>query len=120
MKKFLTLSLLLIPSLAYAEGAGGQGGFGLVPVVLIFAVFYMLIIRPQMKQRKDHQNLVNSLKRDDKVITAGGIYGRITNVKGEIVEVEIADGVKVDIAKGSISAVLNNANDAVVPEVITK
>ena len=98
-------------SSAFAQSAaGGAGGFSLqalLPFVLIFIIFYFLLIRPQQKRVKDHKLMVESLKRGNKVLTAGGIFGVVTKaVDGsETVSVEIASGVTVDLARQMISEV---------------
>ena len=98
-------------SSAFAQSAaGGAGGFslqGLLPFVLIFIIFYFLLIRPQQKRVKQHKLMVESLKRGNKVLTAGGILGVVTKaVDGsETVSVEIASGVTVDLARQMISEV---------------
>jgi preprotein translocase subunit YajC len=123
MKHVLTLALLTIPSLVFADGAApAQGGGigGLMPIILIFAVFYFLILRPQQKKAKEHQTMVNNIKRDDKIVTSGGVYARVTNVKGEVIEAEIAEGVKVEIAKSAVATILGNVNEPVMPEVVSK
>ncbi len=74
----------------------------LLPLILIFVVFYFLLILPQQKRQKQHQRLLNSLKKGDRVITSAGIYGTIANVKDNIVSLVIADGVKIDIEKSHI------------------
>jgi len=102
-------------STAMAQGAGGGGGGGggdifmsLLPIILIFVVFWFLLIRPQQKRMKDHRNMIANLKRNDKVITGGGIIGKVTKVgEGSEVEVEIATDVKVKVDRGTIQAVLN-------------
>jgi preprotein translocase subunit YajC len=77
----------------------------LLPLILIFVVFYFLMVRPQSKKMKEHQNTVNNLKVGNKVITTGGIIGTVTEVltKENQVEVEIADGVKVKILKNYVA-----------------
>jgi len=98
-------------SSAFAQSAaGGAGGFslqGLLPFVLIFIIFYFLLIRPQQKRVKQHKLMVESLKRGNKVLTAGGIFGVVTKaVDGsETVSVEIASGVTVELARQMISEV---------------
>ena len=78
----------------------GIGQF--IPLILIFVIFYFFLIRPQQKKVKEHKIMVENLKRGDKVITVGGIVGRIDRiVDGEKVEVEIADNVKVEIIKST-------------------
>ncbi len=74
---------------------------------MIFAVFYFLLIRPQQKQRQKHEERVNQLKKGDKVITAGGIHGSIIGLKDDIAVVKIAENVKIEIQKSSISTILS-------------
>ncbi len=104
---------------AYAQDAAG-GGAGVVmqllPLVLIFVVFYFLLIRPQQRKMKEHKAMLGALKRGDKVVTAGGILGEVKLVKDQTdeVDIEIANGVRVTVIRGTISAVINPqpANDA--------
>ncbi len=104
------MSLLdfLIPT-AYAQSAGGQpqGGFGMLvfPVILI-AIMYFLMIRPQMKRQKEHKAMLDKLNRGDEVITSGGVAGTITDIGDNFVTVEIADNVRVRVQKGAIGNVL--------------
>jgi preprotein translocase, YajC subunit len=101
------------------QSAGPLGGF--LPLIIIFVIFYFFLIRPQQKKAKEHQQLLNALKKDDKVLTAGGIYGVVTGVKGDVVELRIAENVKVQVAKSSISSVLPpEGQQPVTPEVIKK
>ncbi len=76
----------------------------LVPLVLIIVVFYVFLILPQQKQRKKHQEFINSLKRGDKIITSSGIYGTIVKVGEKDFTIEIADGVQIKITKSSVVA----------------
>jgi preprotein translocase subunit YajC len=99
--------------MAYAMGMapGGGGGSGsqiwsFLPIILIFVIFYFLLIRPQQKQRKDHQNLLSNLKVGDNVLTSGGIYGRVTGLKDDRVTVEISDKVRVKVNRGNIAGVV--------------
>lgn len=90
---------------AHAEAAGSvaDSGFAsLIPLVLIMVIFYFLLIRPQQKKLKEHKAMVSATKKGDSVITGGGIIGKVTNVKDEILTVEIADGVKVKIKRDTI------------------
>ena len=98
-------------SSAFAQSAaGGAGGFSLqclLPFILIFIIFYFLLIRPQQKRVKQHKLMVESLKRGNKVLTAGGILGVVTKAidGSETVSVEIASGVTVELARQMISEV---------------
>ena len=99
---------------AWAQGAGGGGGdmfTSFLPLILIFAVFYFLLIRPQQKKLKAHQAMIGGLHRGDKVITGGGLYGTVTKVLNDAeVMVEIAEGVRVKIARSTISMVTTSSN----------
>ncbi|MDR1196258.1 MAG: preprotein translocase subunit YajC [Endomicrobium sp.] len=118
---FILISAAVIPSNAYAqEASGGSMLGGFMPLILIFVFFYLFLLRPQQKKAKEHQNLLNALKKDDKVITAGGIYATVVNVKQNTVEIKISDGVNVIVSKPSISTVITKDDeDAVkVPEIV--
>jgi preprotein translocase subunit YajC len=82
---------------------------GILPWLLIFAIFYMLMIRPQQKRMKEHQAAIAAVKKGDEVITGGGIRGRVTKVAEDEAEVEIASGVKVRVVKSTLSHVVTNA-----------
>ncbi len=73
---------------------------------MIFAVFYFLLIRPQQKQKQRHEERLNQLKKGERVITAGGIYGTVVGVKDNIAVLKIAENVKIEIQKHSISTIL--------------
>ena len=80
----------------------------LVPLILIFAIMYFLLIRPQQKKAKEHRAMVKALRRGDQVVTQGGVFGKVAKVKDENeLEVEIADGVKVRVVQSTIVQVLN-------------
>lgn len=101
---------------AYAQTGGGAGGFDLVallPLVLIFVVFYFLIIRPQQKKMKDHKALVEGLRRGDRVVTTGGIIGTVAKVTGDReIALEIAEGVRVRAVRGMIAEVMARTEPA--------
>ncbi|MDR0723672.1 MAG: preprotein translocase subunit YajC [Endomicrobium sp.] len=116
-------SLLLLPSFVFAEaGAAGMSLSGFMPLILIFVFFYLFLIRPQQKKAKEHQKLLNSLKKDDKVITAGGIYATVNALRdNNIVELKIANGVYVQVARQSISTVVvkeSGKDEVKVPKVV--
>ncbi|GAB5436784.1 MULTISPECIES: preprotein translocase subunit YajC [Roseobacteraceae] len=91
--------------------AGALGQF--LPLILIFAIMYFLLIRPQQKKVKEHQAMVDAVRRGDQVITQGGLIGKVVKVKddGEI-EVELAENVKVRVVKATIAQVLNKTEPA--------
>ena len=98
--------------IAQQRGPGGLGNF--LPMIIILGViFYFLILRPQQKQRKEHQIMLNNLKKGDKVITIGGIHGMITNIKDKdkIIVVKIADNVKVELSRSSIAQVVKSKTE---------
>ncbi len=82
---------------------GGGGIMGILPIVAMVAIFYFLIIRPQQKQQKKLRRMRDSLNKGDKVVTSGGIHGVVTNIKGNVLTIRIADGVKVDVEKDSVT-----------------
>tara|TARA_B100001250_G_scaffold148833_1_gene127453 strand:- start:323 stop:637 length:315 start_codon:yes stop_codon:yes gene_type:complete len=102
--------MFFTPAYAQASGSGGFGStFGsLIPLLLIFAIMYFIIIRPQQKKAKEHNQMVIALKRGDQILTQGGIIGKVTKVKDESeIEVEIASNTKVRVMKSTIVNVLN-------------
>jgi preprotein translocase subunit YajC len=107
----------MIVSTAYAQAAGGSpaGGFELMsflPLILIFVVFYFLLIRPQQKKLKEHKTMLDALRRGDRVVTGGGLIGTVTKVADEEVSVEIAEGVRVRVVRGTIANVLAKTEPA--------
>jgi preprotein translocase subunit YajC len=106
--------------MAYAMGptpqaGAGQGGAGglftsLIPLILIFVIFYFLLIRPQQKKAKEHKTMIENLKKGDKIVTSGGIYGVIEAVGTNTITIKIAENTKVKIGKAYV-AVLRAASD---------
>ena len=99
--------------LAYAmgpqPGGGGGGGYmSFLPIILIFVVFYFLLIRPQQKRSKEHRTLLENIKTGEYVLTSGGIYGRITGIKDNVITVEISDKVRVKVNRGNIAGVVKS------------
>jgi preprotein translocase subunit YajC len=93
---------------AYAQAAGGEAGMlmSLLPFVLIFVIMYFLILRPQQKRVKQHQEMVKNVRRGDTVVTAGGLVGKVTKViDDDQLEVEISDGVRVRQMRSMVSDV---------------
>ena len=102
---------------AYAQAAGSAGAGSLIanflPLILIFGIMYMLLIRPQQKKMKDMKAMVEALRRGDQVLTGGGIIGKVTKVGEDgVIEVEIADGVKVKVIRSTITQVMSKTEPA--------
>ncbi len=91
------------------EGAAGAGGM-LIPMALMFAIFYFLLIRPQQKKQKEHQAMINAIKKGDKIIAGGGIHGKVTSADENSLTVEIADNVRVKMTRGSVAALQASGN----------
>ncbi len=103
------------PAFAQAAGAGGaMGAFGsFIPLILIFGIMYFLLIRPQQKKLKEHKAMVEALRRGDQVLTQGGILGKVNKVGDDgIIEVEIAEGVKVRVMRHTIAQVMSKTEPA--------
>ncbi|MFH1837601.1 MAG: preprotein translocase subunit YajC [Candidatus Omnitrophota bacterium] len=97
--------------LAFAQASSGTGGrtnaenpiMGFMPIILIFVIFYFLLIRPQKKQQKEHGEMLNALKKNDEVVTSGGIYGTIVNIQDDVITLRVDDNTRVKVQKSSIS-----------------
>ena len=99
---------------AYAQAAGGGAGFdimSLLPLVLIFVVFYFLLIRPQQKKAKEHREMLSKIRRKDKIVTNGGLMGTVSKVGegDDILKVEIAEGVVVEVRRGMVAEVVSRS-----------
>ena len=98
--------------LAHAMGIGGTGGTGsggfgaFVPLILMFAIFYFLLIRPQQKKAKAHKQMLSAVKKGDKVVSSGGLHGLVTGVSDDVVTMEIAPKVRVKVSRSSIAGIL--------------
>ena len=104
---------MFFESIAHAMGqapaAGGQPGNPLMtfmPLILMFAIFYFLLIRPQQKKHKEHKQMLDNLSRGDRIITAGGLYGRVTEVKDDVLTVDLGNDVHVQVGRGFISGMV--------------
>lgn len=75
----------------------------LMPIILIFAIFYFLLIRPQKKKQEEHQRMISALKKNDEVITSGGIHGTVVNVKETAVTLRVDDNVRIEVQKNAIT-----------------
>ena len=111
---------MVFTGLAYAMGGKGEGvagGYaGLIPLLLMFVVFYFILIRPQQKQARKLQDFVKNLKTGDRVVTSGGLHGTITGMTDTTVTLEIADKVRVKVTR---SAIGGSSQEAAAPEAKT-
>jgi preprotein translocase subunit YajC len=108
--------------LVYALGMGGSsegGGSPYQPLILMgamFAIFYFLLIRPQQKKSKDHRQMLSNLRKGDRVVTSGGIHGRITGMDDATLTVEIAEKVRVKVARGNVAGLVQPGSQAQAPQ----
>lgn len=102
------MSLFISDAWADAAPAAPQTGglMGFVPLIVIFILFYFLLIRPQMKRAKEHRKMVETLAKNDEVVTSGGLLGRITEVGESFITVEIAEGVRVKVQKSAVTSLV--------------
>lgn len=109
----MPLSLFL--AMAPPPGEGGSGGgnilMSLLPFLLIMVIFWFLLIRPQQQRQKKHLEMLGSLRKGDRVLTAGGLFAQVLNVKDDRVVVTIGEGVKVEIAKQSITGIVERSSE---------
>ena len=108
----MTMTLTSFFAMATSSQNGDQPSLigSLIPFVLIFGVFYFLLIAPARKKQKKHQNLVEGLKNGDKVITNGGLHGTVVGVSTEVVQLKIADQVRIDVSRNAIAVVQDDAS----------
>jgi len=105
-------------STAYAMGAtGGQAGqaggiAGFLPIIILFAIFYFLLIRPQQKKAKEHKGMIANLKKGTRIVTSGGIYGTIVSIDDTTIGLEIAEKVKIKISRGNVAAQITDNDSA--------
>ena len=108
-------SMLIVAMGAPPSGAPqGQGGGSFMMIgymVIIFALFYFMMIRPQMRKEKDRKRLIENIKSGDRILFSGGIIGTVTNTKEHTFTVKIADNVKVEIARGAVARVLEKEEE---------
>ena len=107
----------MLISPAYAQGAAAAPGgmdfiLQLVPLLLIFVIFYFFLIRPQQQKAKQHKAMIEAVRRGDQIVTQGGLYAKVTKVSDDEVEAEIAQGVKVRVIKATIANVVSKTEPA--------
>lgn len=102
--------MFVSPAFAQAAGAPAAGGAAafaqFIPLLLVFAIMYFLILRPQQRKFAKHKAMVSALKKGDQVVTQGGLLGKVTAVRDDEIEVEIAQGVRVRVVRGTIASVI--------------
>ncbi|MDA8082673.1 MAG: preprotein translocase subunit YajC [Nitrospiraceae bacterium] len=109
----------MFTGLAYAMGPAAQGGgqgqgggiMGFLPLILIFVIFYFLMIRPQQKKAKEHKAMLDSLKKGDKVVTSGGIYGLVEEVRPNTITLKVAENVKIRFGRGYIAGLQSSEDE---------
>ncbi len=109
------MNFLSIIAMAPQQGQGGAGGSMVTTLImfgLIFFIFYFMILRPQQKRQKERQKLLNEMKKGDKIITAGGIHGKIIALEDKTALIEISDNVKIKVEKASIGTVIGESTEA--------
>jgi len=105
-------------NIAYAMGQGGAAGEGgggfsaFIPLILMFVIFYFLLIRPQQKKSKALREMIGNLKKGDRIVTSGGIHGRITGLSDATLTVEISEKVRVKVNRANVSALSQPAPQA--------
>ncbi len=97
-------------AMAQPQGGGGAQNpiMAFMPLIILFAIFYFLLIRPQQKKAKQHREMLESLRIGDKVLTSGGLYGRIVSINGDEIVLEVADKVNVKVNRNYIAGLLSN------------
>lgn len=98
---FITEAMAATEVAATATEASPMTGF-LTQLILVFAIFYFILIRPQQKKMKEHENMLNAIKPKDEIMTGGGVYGKVVKAEEDILTVEIAEGVKIRVSRASV------------------
>ena len=111
-KMFLSLEMPSFLAQQTAPAPGGSGLLGFLPMVLLFAAMYFLMIAPQRKKQKAHEKMLSELSSGDEIVTTGGIYGTITNVKDDRFVVRVADNTKIEVGKAFVSSVVSRGSEA--------
>ena len=106
----------MLISPAFAQAAGAPGGFDLMalaPLVLIFVVFYFLLIRPQQKRAKEHKEMLTKIRRNDRIVTNGGLIGKVAKVidDRDELEVDLADNVRVKVRRGMVAELVSKGDE---------
>ena len=96
----------MLDLLAAGGAPAGQGIIGFLPIIGMILIFWLLLIRPQMKRQKEHRAKIAALKKGDQVVTAGGMIGKVVRIDDDYADVEIAQGVRVKVVKGTIGDIV--------------
>ena len=110
MSKILPLADSLMLAQAAPAGAQGAGMMNILMIVFMLGAFYFLMIAPQRKKQKEHDKMLAALKSGDEIVTNGGLYGTITNVKEDRFVIRVADSTKLEVGKGFINTVVKKAD----------
>ncbi len=90
------------------QSGAEAGGFAqFLPIIILFAIFYFLLIRPQQKKAKEHRDMIGNLKKGNRVITSGGIHGTITSIDEHSITLEVAESVKIKVSRGNVAALIS-------------
>ena len=100
---FSAWPLLMAP--APTDGSQPPAWVQLLPLIILFVLMYFVLLRPQMKRQKEHEKLIAAVKTGDRVVAAGGIYGTVTNIKDQVVVLKVADNVKLEVQRSTITLV---------------
>jgi|TARA_B110001454_G_scaffold45258_1_gene44368 preprotein translocase subunit YajC len=100
------MNFLISDAWAQAGGDAGGGLFSLLPLVVIFILFYFLLIRPQQKRAKQHKEMVTALKKGEEIVTNGGLLGKVTDLDDNFITLEIASGLNAKVQRQSVSQVM--------------
>lgn len=108
---FIAEALAATEAAAAAAEPSPAAGF-IVQLILVFLIFYFILIRPQQKKMKEHEAMLNAIQPKDEVITGGGIYAKVVKAEGDILTVEIAEGVKIKVSRSSVKDVVSDKKTA--------
>lgn len=108
MSLFISEAMAATTTAAGGAPAGmqGDGGFSIVILLAIFALFYLMLIRPQNKRAKEHRNLIGQLKAGDEIVTSGGILAKVNSLSEQYIKAQLTDGIEVSLQRSAVSAVL--------------
>lgn len=106
---------MFFPFFAFSNPSGGADGGSsfmmFIPIIAIFIIFYLILIRPQQKKQKEHQKMVTQLGKGDKIVTNGGLYGKVVDVKEHIIVLKISENVKIELVKNAVATVIEKKKE---------